>query len=277
MAILIYAFQNPMNFAVNYNVPLMCRYVDEPTPINECYYKIANATKNSDVCKKINSTAYPTIWDDCFFNIGTHRTDRDTCSYIIRVPYRDSCYDIIANITNDSDDCELIEDKIIIDNCYFRIANAVNDEQICKLINYHFVQKSLCYSTVAVNKGDYTICALDESSECVANYAKATGDTSVCNGVIEANEKARCFSNVATERNNPDVCNNEPNCLSNFAIAHNDETLCPKNSFYSVSCYMIIANKKNDTKICDLITPELDRYTDQKDDKSNCYNLVKNG
>ncbi len=162
--------------------------------------------------------------------------------------------------------------------CYIDLAELYNDSRICDAMiteaGYEF-QKDNCYFQVGIRVLDYHICEkiIDIEtfgSDCYSSIAAEKKDLSICDQISLSNEKENCYSRVAGSKKDPTICEKikegwkKDDCYAGVAIARKDPRLCNKISGIGtcddVCCYTGIARVKQDPKICDLINDEFLRH-----------------
>jgi flagellar basal body-associated protein FliL len=203
-----------------------------------CYIKIAKENKNPEICKKIESNDYKN-WclavatgnvsncdnmrykkSSCYIDVAKAKDDPLVCEAFegfSKESFKNSCYTEMAHFREDINLCDNINENYI-EACYQEAKNE-EEEMLCASISREY-SKELCVQEVegrlehkkAVEKGDYSICELEEEienldyspehykNECYYNFAIEKGDVSLCNkmsleGTFASDMKISCYWN----------------------------------------------------------------------------------
>lgn len=148
----------------------------------------------------------------------------------------------------------------------------------------HQKSKDWCYTDVAVDKKDISICEKiqnqDNKEGCYSGVAEAKQDILICNKIQDQDRKDECYVYVAKAKQDISICDEmEQNpykaykelCYSGVALAKRDPTICVQIQYQNVrdNCYFDIATIKENISICDKIQRNLN--------KELCYLQVATG
>lgn len=157
---------------------------------NECFFKLAQSTNNTEVCELISIDYQESIYsstyrqDDCYFGIAKKDMDYKICSNISDSKTKNRCYQEVGILSSDPEACS-------------------------KIVGYQ-LGGWLCYKDIAVEKKDISICNgfndTDPNDQYSAekcrnhyywNIAEETGDTSICNKVVNDDSfKEQCIEHA---------------------------------------------------------------------------------
>jgi hypothetical protein len=124
-----------------------------------------------------------------------------------------------------------------------------------------------CYSQIAANKKDLSICLRIESPAllllCKSDVAVAKGDPSICADLNDDEVLDSCYSQIAEAKKDVALCDkvrreeNKVGCLSALALSKNDASICSK--IYSMRpydgdlCYSKLAEQNGDASMCEKV------------------------
>ena len=147
------------------------------------------------------------------------------------------------------------------DRAAWQMSQRSTDPSICAGIttskNFH----DGCYENVAINTKDVSLCdnVHGNPDYCKSDYAKETGDFSVCGGLDSDVTRSNCYYGVATATGNADLCpkiervKTRDNCYRELSIYSDDANMCDaieENSVARDDCFHAMATKKMDTNLC---------------------------
>ena len=140
--------------------------------------------------------------------------------------FKDECHFELASALNDSDICGNIVDEEKANRCYVGIAVETNDVMICEKVTNQTKYKDWCYSKIAVNKKEESLCQkiIDDDTRdgCYWEINQENLDYSVCEKLKNPETKDYCYSKVAVENIDAEGCaqiiNEESKNLCNQAI-----------------------------------------------------------
>ena len=158
------------------------------------------------------------------------------CKIILSDDKREHCIVNIAMTINDSDLCESLtsETDKVKDPCYSEIAENKLDYTLCEKINNEWM-KNNCFDYIAKSTNNKYLCGKinDESKkeECIKIISEF--EPGYCERLLDY-ERNLCFARRATWLSNPDDCRNitedrgdtRDNCFRNIEISTNDKELC---------------------------------------------------
>ena len=165
-------------------------------------------------------------------------------------------------------------------------------------------KKNTCYTKLAVDEGDFSICYkvhIDEIDQCYKEIAVSGEHPSICGKIENTDIKDDCHKEVAVSREDPSICSKiedkptwgwyhgrstETNikreeCYKDIAVSKGDPSICDKIKIDGMrdDCYKDVAISKEDPSICSKIKNDgkiADCYTDiaiSKEDPSICDKL----
>src|SRR3989344_3232575 len=197
-------------------------------------------------------------------------------SYSLSSVQVDFCYLKNAIIKNDSNLCKRLSWSEDRKNLCAKLANGYK-----KCENLSSDLKSMCYSGLAMAKGDIKICDLFKSKylkyDCYIKIATENKDIQICMQILDTDTMARCYVAVAESKKDIALCDQLPkswvadkeDCYGSIAVVLQDLDICNKaqKSEKRNRCYSMVAESKEDTNICNLIKG--DYVADE--DKDQCY------
>ena len=163
-------------------------------------------------------------------------------------------------------------------------------------------KKNICYTNLAVSRGDVTICSrlpVDGTDQCYKEVAILRGLPLICDKIENKGKKDDCYKAAALTKGDPSACKKiedehlhsflnpaehnpkRDDCYKDVAISKEDPSICSKieNDGKRSDCYKDVAISKEDPSICSKIKNDgkiADCYTDiaiSKEDPSICDKL----
>ena len=223
---------------------LFCHYIDDEQAYNEC-----RGTTDIKACDEIENEEKALL---CQINIARVRGTIDTCKEIAQTDNKDVCYAILGADNLEESYCDMAKDEYASGQCKLKIAIVSNDLKICENIE-HIESKDICYGHFVLNK--------------------KTVSRAMCNDINEEFIKDMCELVLAVEEKNTNKCNsytgddelNQALCYFAMATKHEDANFCPKiittseeellfvEKKYKDTCYIDIAIKLSDIKMCEKV------------------------
>lgn len=218
-----------------------CDYDEERS--DECYMRIINERLDERLCKKMGRIypEYQITTDICYETIGVKTNNEALCEKIrMNIPgaltRRESCFDEVAKNKQDSTICEKIQNFHLKNLCYSQIALQKNDISLCR--------DDFCYSELNKDKNNKAICLKINDSqkriECLLDTAKVKRDDTICKNYLTGLETE--IYTLSTKRTLPanDLC------YYNLVIGETDknksQNLCGKirDNFLASECSVMI-------------------------------------
>jgi hypothetical protein len=229
-----------LNACSNEITTFECNPIDNGDNYNKCLFELAVEQGNLDICEKIQSY-------HSYTSINTK-----------------NCYEAVVIAKNDPKLCNKIKnDESDVRTCLSTIAKNKKDYEICLEINSYENEKSYtnskygCLADVGELKDDIALCVLSENSNCFINVAKDKNKTKYCNLYSDVSQMNLCRTIL------------DPNygfMYPEDAFKKLDPELCGNNTNARSLCIREIANKLNDTNICNY---EKDSYR-----RGRCFYLI---
>ncbi len=163
---------------------------------DNCLKEIGKATKDLDLCRKINSSDER---KDCFlFFSSLNKSDSQLCNLIPEKNQKDCLYDVAVNTSNYLL-CNLSSKQ---SQCYLTIAKATNNSMLCFRTENLLTE---CWNYFALLHQEEAFCALiPEPENCYYELAKLKNDSNLCN---QTKTKINsCLSSIAYNTRNPELC-----------------------------------------------------------------------
>lgn len=235
-----------------------CSYIQDKDKRLWCILKQKISTQDISECNSMDELEFR---ENCKMNISALLNTENICQTLIENDGQEICYIILAQIKTDYSLCENIENKNFQEWCstlaYFEEARIKKDVKICDNIIHKQVAPS-CYNAILDARPDivsekylpyyyhdYNIKPFYRILECERN-------------IDNEYNKEKCYELQAERLGDSLLCDNLKNidrrdrCLYSFVKENPDITLCER-MFDGISCYISVAVKKQDVKICDLI------------------------
>lgn len=132
---------------------LICREIESRDKRDSCYIDVAEIVKDYSLCEKVGARK-----DACYYKVAVATSNSDVCSKMLEgfgANNKDACY---AITTKDTSFCESLseEGSYVSSMCYYGVAVAKKDSLICESVDSSY--KPQCYSDIAILKGDFSLC-----------------------------------------------------------------------------------------------------------------------
>lgn len=236
---------------------------------NICYSSVAIRNQDEIICEKIQNQSERNI---CFSSIASLKSDLLICDKIQEQNDKDGCYEVIAENKQDSEICDKIHYQSNREECYYYIAGGLRDVKLCdKIQNKSLIEDcyNFVYSFVAEEKDDISICnKITDWSKgtCYGNIAFGRQNSSFCR-VKDQSVQAGCYIVLAGRTNDLSFCDKIENeslvgeCYGHLSLyfssqgAGYDISSCEelKSIISKDSCYLFIAEAKQDANVCENI------------------------
>ena len=165
------------------------------------------------------------------------------------------------------------------DLCYQTYGILSSSSEICKMITPDGPYSTMCFSTVAANLKDPTICdhsglAINNLWACYSNYSLSSGDIAGCSQIhtLASNSRFDCAFEFAKKFGDPSACDIIEQTGSRIVCYQGVLIYSPENlnvsTCHSVlnynwmnKCYLESAKKYSNVSICDQIDDDSYRLT----------------
>lgn len=278
-----------------------------------CYSEIAEDEDDSSVCEKIDW--YNNSRMNCYLDLSKLKRDTSLCDKLEEPIKNSCYLIVEMQEALEKGDysiCERgdLEDK---DNCYYQFAMEKKDISLCDRLSpedesyycYFFLSKLIAeelnqnlsqeekslyneYCEVAENETKKEKEIIAEAEEIIKRARNVDEAVAKCRELSEWQKYAFCISNLAVIEKDPSVCKENIDiegttgyslelCLAPLVMELNDTSICkliPTKRGQN-ECYVALAVKNNDPKICDLV--EVIQITEFSRDetytKSKCIDI----
>lgn len=157
-------------FAVEHLNDATCDIIKTDLYRDMCLQEIAIARGDASVCSKITCYACIKDKDECFLGVANSTELVAPCAQISEPLTRDLCRLDVAKTSMNASQCSAIENNYRRDNCYSII------------IDFYSYAPSTCEGIVPQNWID----------ECYSRAAIASGNSTLCNKVVDIYVKEKC-------------------------------------------------------------------------------------
>jgi len=155
-----------------------------------CYKQVGVTVRDESACEMITNTIAAS---DCYRELAEIKQDLTLCEPV-QANVKDLCYQSVARVSNIPEDCLGISEEWDRWKCLEEMGIKNNDVEACTLSES--IPRLKCFSKVASNKEDYTLCdslsEQDGKAECYGMVAKAIDDISICDTLIEEHLISNC-------------------------------------------------------------------------------------
>ena len=238
----------------------------------------------------------------CKLSMLKNNPSPDICMTIKDNNEQGECLIKLAMIKSDEGVCEKVQDNKLKNVCFSKISQLKQIPALCnKMVSPTDFDKKLCedYSSCVEKEYDKNastkdpfICFEDwmvrnkEVSECLTfetnfgkdecykEFAEFKNDPTLCTNIKRELERESCITNIATQTQNPQICeykssDNRENCISHIARLIENVSLCEElsDSDKQDSCLWPIATITKQSAICQQII--------NSTKKDTCINNIK--
>jgi len=236
-----------------------------------CYVQIAINQDNPAICNNIEDGSR--ISRDrkfyCYNLILAQRQDVEKCAEFPE-PYDSACFFEMAKEIGDVTICDRVKKDNTRGSCYGKLVSEKEDVIYCeKIVSDSTGIQSNCFKNLAVATLDFPLCErvrLENSrNECYLSISIELKDTSMCDKIDKQFTTDYCYQKVAIASLDPLMCekvrseardgsyNMRDMCYYGIAIVTEDYLLCDKMvEEQHIFCYSDVAEKTEDTSICDV-------------------------
>ncbi|MCK4647494.1 hypothetical protein KAT24_01025 [Candidatus Pacearchaeota archaeon] len=177
---------------------LTCEKTTDSDERRSCYQDVAQETKNSSYCEKIEDRNAL-----CYALVAKEIKDINLCEKINYPDGKHMCYSMVAAEMKDINLCEKITYGGRKEYCYSGVATQSKDITLCERITEQEIRNG-CYFSVAVESEDVTLCEritdgidVDISKDkCYWSIAVGAGDDSICEKIVDSEIRGRCYKDV---------------------------------------------------------------------------------
>jgi hypothetical protein len=262
----------------------LCEKLSNANDLSKCYKDLAFKTNNLSLCDKLAGQ----LREQCYYSIATAKQDADLCLKTGDTLRQEECYSEIGPVRQDLSICQKIKSPYQYGFQCRASLLSLKDVSFCENTSFGFGDE--CYALVAILKSDPTICnniddyptdsdlnrqarekceeyfsraqessfnRLDgcDSSSCRYGFAVADGDLTICDGYpfsVEEDGKSKCYSAVAISKADNSICKklnqsyHKNYCLNALAMARKDASVCEEISldYWKASCRSDVMREK---------------------------------
>ncbi len=215
---------------------------------------------------------------------------------------KNKCLDKVAEKTNDPKACKMIVgDANRMNRCFKTVAVGLGKEDICEEINDDKLKMS-CFADVGIASGNESLCAKEglsvyDKRECYTEIAKNKKDETICDNIENERSMAECYKEVGVIAESVEICKKilatqeiwKVNCINNIAMNQKNVKVCYEHTDENQLgiCISIMAEELSDAALCeDIIGEEVDHnaislcigeVAKKKRDKGICANIIDIG
>ena len=180
----------------------------------QCLTKMIESSDNVDSCNIFSSAE---TREDCIFKFAEEKNDINLCKTITKSLIKESCLSSVGSQRIDATICHEIRDELLRNKCFEGVAKNTGRKEVCKNIKEE--KRNNCYSIVAIETEDFSICNLmivkpiskdswvqegskkQSNSEyardiCYYNVGIKKKDGSICNIIINDFRRKSCLNSI---------------------------------------------------------------------------------
>jgi|GEM_PF-4784682 len=296
--------------AIDKKDPEICKQLDEKSEQERCFRRVAEETKNPDICGEYFRNNQEGM-DDCLMHSAPEADNLDACKKITDSVKKARCYKDIGVNRNDENICAETKkiDEKSGSECYSQVAITKNNPELCKEITTEYLREQ-CFREIAVASNKPEVCDnLADPDKIAACKGQVTGNIKECEKIQDTNEREKCIVAAAPQSGSEEDCEKIKNqklkedCYQNVAAATGKESICDKLKDYKKDrclsdvakynknpgtckkisdvyeqniCFENIALAENNKNVCkDIADPERRETCEERVDDKKDSNIIK--